>query len=97
MGDHHDHHDHEHKHGVRELPDFPTEITFKVICKNLGHIEGRLRSVMSGFDLQADIGGRTSRKSTFISYTVTAVFPSDEVLQRALEMISAIDGVMTMF
>lgn len=97
MGDHHDHHDHEHTHRVRELPEFPTEITFKVICKNLDHIEGRLRSVMSDFGLEADIGGRPSRKSTFISYTVTAVFPSDEVLQRALGMISAIDGVMTMF
>jgi hypothetical protein len=45
----------------------------------------------------ATIGNRESKKATFISYTVTGVFPSEEVLQRTCSAIATIDGVMTIF
>ncbi len=88
---------HDHHHAGREVPDFPTEVIFKVICRNGPHIQDTLRSILSEMGIVATIGNRESKKATFISYTVTGVFPSEEVLQRTCSAIATIDGVMTIF
>ena len=82
---------------VRELPDFPTEITFKAVFRNNPDTIHILHEIMGERDIDAAITVRESKKSTFVSYTVTAVFPSEEVLQGACRAVTLVDGFFTLF
>ncbi len=78
-------------------PPFPTEITFKVIFRQGPHIRDMIRNVLSEKGLEGDIQDTESRKGTFISYTITAVFPSEEILQSTCSLLSGLNGFITMF
>ncbi|HON78495.1 MAG TPA: DUF493 family protein [Spirochaetota bacterium] len=82
---------------VRELPDFPTEITFKAVFRNNPATIDVLREILQERDIDAEITMKESKKSTFVSYTVTAVFPSGEVLQGTCSAITLVDGFFTLF
>ncbi len=78
-------------------PDFPAEITFKVICRNLPYISDVLKNVLSEMGVAGEISDRESKKGNFISYTVTGEFVSNDILQKTCSNISLIDGVMMIF
>lgn len=91
---------HSHKDGnahTRELPDFPTEIIFKAVFRNLPFVRESIVQICAESGIEAAVTERPSKHSTFISYTVTAVFPSDEVLQMLCGRIGALEGFMMMF
>ncbi len=82
---------------TRELPDFPTEIIFKAVFRNIPFVCESIVQLCAEFGLNATVTERASKHSNFISYTVTAVFPSDEVLQMLCTRIGEIEGFMMVF
>ncbi len=100
-GGHHGHH-----HGgpavqggnlQSELPDFPTEVTFKAVFRNMPFTLDAIRNICAEASLDIEISDRSSRNSKFISYTLTGIFPSDDVLKSICEKVGALEGFMTMF
>lgn len=81
----------------RELPDFPTEITFKAIYRFSPHLMETLRNALHEHGLSAVVESRPSSGGKFVSYTVTAVFESEERLKAVCGVVAAIEGFMTMF
>jgi len=82
---------------MRELPDFPTEIIFKAVFRNIPFVRESIVQLCAESGLSATVTERASRHSTFISLTVCAVFPSDEVLQMICSRIEKLEGFMMMF
>lgn len=82
---------------VKALPDFPTEITFKAVFRNNSSTLGVIQEILNEQGVNAEISMRESKKSTFISYTIVAVFPSEEVLQETCHAVSLVDGFFTLF
>jgi putative lipoic acid-binding regulatory protein len=76
---------------------FPTMITFKVICRNNPFLQGTIRSLICEYDIDPEISERASRRGKFISFTITALFPSEEILQNICSNIASIGGVLTIF
>ncbi|HNU91972.1 MAG TPA: DUF493 family protein [Spirochaetota bacterium] len=82
---------------ARELPEFPTEITFKAVYRFSPHIMGTIRNALHEQGLKAAVSSRPSSGGKFVSFTVTAVFDSEERLKAACGVVAAIEGFMTMF
>lgn len=82
---------------ARELPDFPTEIIFKAVFRNIPFVRESIVQLCAESGIDAAVTERASRNSTFISYTVTAIFPSDEVLRVLCRKIGEIEGFLMMF
>ena len=78
-------------------PEFPADITFKVICRNAPHLESVFRELLAGHGLDAVITSRASSGGVFISYTVTARYSSEEELNLVCSKIRSVKGVMSMF
>ncbi len=76
---------------------FPDEITFKVICRNNPVLPGTIRNLICEHDLDPEISERASRGGKFISFTITALFPSEEKLQNICSKIASLNGVLTIF
>jgi putative lipoic acid-binding regulatory protein len=79
------------------MDDFPVEITFKVICRNMPDLRGVIRNLIDEHRVQPEISERESREGRFISFTITALFPSEEVLNNICSRIASLKGVLTMF
>jgi putative lipoic acid-binding regulatory protein len=77
--------------------DYPAELTFKSVFRDQGHVLAEIEAVLSRAGIDGSILCRRSGRGTFVSYTVRAVFSSDEELQSACAEISAISGFMMMF
>jgi putative lipoic acid-binding regulatory protein len=76
---------------------YPAEITFKVIFKDYPSTLDSIKGILSKEEIEGFISITPSKNSKFISYTITAVFPSEECLNNICNEISAIAGYMTMF
>jgi len=78
-------------------PEFPTEVTFKVICKNNDGMRDAIEEKCGSHKIEVNIDHRESRKGNFISYTVSGHFPDEQTLQGLCGDIAAVDGVMSIF
>ncbi|HNR88585.1 MAG TPA: DUF493 family protein [Spirochaetota bacterium] len=78
-------------------PDFPTEVTFKAVFRSSPFTRDTIRSLVLEHNVDPEISQRESREGRFVSITVTAVFPSEKVLQAVCANIAALDGFVTMF
>ena len=76
---------------------YPSEITFKAIFKNNKIDVSDLEKLLFENHLNGQISYKESRTGKFISYTVTAVFPSDESLNYICSHIASFEGFMSMF
>lgn len=54
-------------------------------------------AIMDELSLQGTVTARESRNGTFVSVTVTAVFPSEEVLNDLCGRVSDIEGFVMLF
>jgi hypothetical protein len=81
----------------KNIPDFPCEVTFKAIFRNHLDTFSIIRSTLEISGISPEIVAHESKNGKFISYTITAVFSSDETLKLACSNISSINGFMTMF
>jgi putative lipoic acid-binding regulatory protein len=77
--------------------DFPAAITFKAIFKNKPYIVDSIKTVLSENGITGDILLKESKEGKFISYTINAYFPSNNILESICSKISSLDGFMTMF
>lgn len=93
----HHHAGQEHAASGREVPGFPTEVTFKAVFRNRPYTMETLKNLCQEAGLDAQISDRGSSKGNFISYTVTAMFPSDDVLKSLCSRIGQVEGFYTMF
>jgi hypothetical protein len=85
------------EHPQRELPDFPTEVTFKAVFRNTPFTLDAIRNICAEAELDIEISDRSSRNAKFISYTLTGIFPSDDVLKSVCGKVGALEGFVTMF
>jgi hypothetical protein len=82
---------------VKRIIDYPAEITFKTVFRRAQFSHDRVTVIMDALGLSGTVSSRESRNGTFISVTFTAVFPSEEALNDACSMFSAIEGFVVMF
>ncbi len=78
-------------------PDFPTEITFKAVFRERDRLRGEIEAILAEKGIDARLGEKRSAKSSFISFTVTATFASEEALQTVCSRIGALEGFRMMF
>jgi len=76
---------------------YPAEITFKSVFKNKSYTEETIKSILGDININCSINGKESKNSKFISYTITAEFPSEEILDSICKKISTLEGFMMMF
>lgn len=76
---------------------FPAEIMFKSVFRNSSYTLECIKTVLSESGISGSVSEKASGHGKFISYTVTAVFPSDELLNSVCNKISSLDGYMMMF
>lgn len=81
----------------RELPQFPTEITFKAIFQNIPMLEEMLKNTFAENNLFPAISSKQSANSRYISYTFTSVFQSEEQMNKVCREIASVRGFNTMF
>ena len=81
----------------KSLPDFPAEVVFKAVFRNRPYIMEELKTVCGEAGIDAEITDRVSRNGTFISFTITAVYPADEILKSVCSRVGALEGFYTMF
>ncbi len=86
-----------HHNPPRELPGFPTELTFKAVYRFSPHLVETLKNALHEQGLSAAVLSRPSSGGKFISCTVTAVFESEERLNAVCGLAAEIEGFMTMF
>ncbi len=78
-------------------PDFPAEITFKAVFRERDRLREEIESILAEKGIDARLGEKRSAKNNFISFTVTATFPSEEMLQLVCSRIGALEGFRMMF
>jgi len=93
MNDHHQ----TRKHNPREVPPFPTEVTFKAVYKNQTFLEETIRSVLAENGLAAQVGSRFSRNAKYVSFTVTAEFADESHLNAVCAALASLPGFSAMF
>jgi putative lipoic acid-binding regulatory protein len=81
----------------KELPQFPTEITFKAIFQNTPLLEEIFKNLFAENNLFPSISSKQSSHSKYISYTFTSVFQSEEQLYKVCRKIASVQGFTTMF
>jgi putative lipoic acid-binding regulatory protein len=82
---------------AKAVTDFPCEVTFKAVFRNRANIDHIITAALSKLDIIPVIKLSESSKGTFVSCTITAMYPSDGLLQNACSELSSIEGFMTMF
>lgn len=78
-------------------PDFPTELTFKAVFRERTNLREEIAAILAEKGIDAQLGEKRSVKNSFISFTVTATFPSEEMLQMVCSRIGSLDGFRMMF
>jgi len=76
---------------------YPTELTFKAILRDRPNTLDSIKAILIEEKIEGSVNTASSKTNKFISYTITAVFPSDECLNRVCSKITTLDGYMTMF
>ncbi len=78
--------------------EFPSELTFKAIFRNNAHTGDSIRTIlMEQGAAGSTVSNKASSNGNFISYTITAEFPSNDILNKICSLVSGLDGFMTLF
>ena len=77
--------------------EYPAELTFKSVFRSSSNARSQIEDVLSDQGLKATVKDRESSRGKFISFTITASFPSAESLRHTCDRIASINGFMTMF
>ena len=76
---------------------YPAEIVFKAVFRNRPYTMETIKSIVSENTTGGSVTSRESSGGKFISYTITATFASEEVLNATCSSIVMIEGFMSMF
>lgn len=85
------------ENGTKKEINYPAEIVFKSIFRNSPFTLESIRSILSESEVTGKVVHRESSGGKFISYTVTAVFPSEDLLFSICSKITTLEGYMSMF
>ena len=77
--------------------DFSSEITFKSIFRNNNCRLEDLDNILREYKIKGEVTKKESSSGKFCSYSISAVFPSDEVLKDICEQVASLEDFMTMF
>lgn len=77
--------------------DYPEEITFKSVFRRKAGTLECIKNILNEKSLKGEVTSRISKNEEFISFTITAEFPSDLVLNNVCNQIANLEGYMTMF
>lgn len=76
---------------------YPAEIIFKSIFRNLPYTIDTIRNIVTEHAITCRVTSKESSGGKFISYTITATFESEEILNATCSKIVMIEGFMSMF
>ncbi len=76
---------------------FPATVIFKSIFRNKSNIQESLKTIFSEYNIDTTITSTASENGKFISFTLEAEFPSNDILNVICTRIKHIEGFMTMF
>jgi hypothetical protein len=76
--------------------EYPRAIIFKAIFRTEAAAHEHITRCLSGKGLDHSISANESGKGTFISYTITAEFESEDLLNDVCCEIGKLEGFMTM-
>lgn len=85
------------ENGVKKEIIYPAEIIFKSIFRNKPYTMDSIRNILSENSVSGNVAHKESSGGKFISYTVTAVFPSEDILNSICSKITTLEGYMSMF
>jgi len=73
---------------------YPSEIIFKAVFRNRPYIFDTLKNIVHENAVNGAVVSKESSGGKFISYTVTATFQSEDVLNSTCTQITMIEGFM---
>jgi len=76
---------------------YPAEIVFKAVFRNRPYILDTIKNIVSENTTDGKVTSRESSGGKFISYTITATFVSEDILNATCSSIVMIEGFMSMF
>jgi len=77
---------------------FPADIVFKAIIRSgVPFTMETIKSILAEKELHALVSTKESRNGKFVSYTVSARFPSNDCLMTVCAGIASLEGFMTLF
>ena len=76
---------------------YPAEIVFKAVFRNRPYILDTIKNIVSENTTDGKVTSRESSGGKFISYTITATFTSEDILNATCSSIVMIEGFMSMF
>ncbi len=76
---------------------YPAEIVYKAVFRNMPYTMDTIRNVIHEHAVNGIVTAKESSGGKFISYTVTAVFHSEDDLNASCTKVSMIEGFMSMF
>jgi putative lipoic acid-binding regulatory protein len=89
---------HEKKENDEQIQsEFPREITFKIVYYNKPTLSDTIKSCLTEKNLSYELGEKVSSNGKFISFTVSAIFESEELLQNICGELQLIEGYKMMF
>jgi putative lipoic acid-binding regulatory protein len=76
---------------------YPAEIIFKAVFRNRPYTMDTIKNIISETATDGKVTSKESSGGKFISYTITATFASEDVLNATCSRIVMIEGFMSMF
>lgn len=76
---------------------YPSEVVFKAIFRNLPYTADTIKNIVHEHSMNGKVTSKESSGGKFISYTVTATFHSEDLLNASCTKITMIEGFMSMF
>ena len=81
---------------MKKIIEYPAEITFKTIFSRSDDIDAAIDEILIARGVAGSVTCAESRNGKFLSYTITAEFESETLLQNICGAISSITGFIMM-
>ena len=75
---------------------YPSEIVFKAVFRNNPYTMDSIKSIIHESATDGTVTNKESSGGKFISYTITAIFQSEEILNATCTKITTLEGFMMM-
>lgn len=76
---------------------YPSEIVYKAVFRNTPYIHDTIKNVIHEHGINVVVTAKESSGGKFISYTITAVFHSEDDLNASCTKVAMLEGFMSMF
>lgn len=76
---------------------YPAEIVYKAVFRNMPYTMDTIKNIIHEHADSVSVTAKESSEGKFISYTITAVFESEERLNSSCTHITTLEGFMMLF